>query len=345
MKISIYFDIKSGAWGGGNQFLKAVKKYFISNGVYDENAETADVVIFNSHHFLINVLKLKLKNPQICLIHRVDGPMVHYRGGSPYLDKLLFWVNNKIADGTIFQSHYSKNASYKLGRVEGNFDTIITNAPDSTIFNKNNRIEFSSDRKVKLVATSWSDNWRKGFDTLQWIDENLNFEKYEMLFIGNSPIKFKNIMEIDPVSSKDLAIHLKNSDIFIFSSKIESCSNSLLEGGHCGLPMVAYNSTGNPEIVKLGGSMFTKNEDIPKLLANIVNNYQAYTKNIRLPVIDEVGKMYFDFCQEVCSSNNPTKKINLVSYYYIITIVYIKQWSDKIYAIFSYFYRKINQKI
>lgn len=59
MKIHILYNFKDGAWGGGNQFLKALQKYFIKGGFYTESPEDADVILFNSHHELKSVLKLK----------------------------------------------------------------------------------------------------------------------------------------------------------------------------------------------------------------------------------------------------------------------------------------------
>ena len=39
MKLHFLFDFKEGPWGGGNQFLKALRNYFREKGIYSENAE------------------------------------------------------------------------------------------------------------------------------------------------------------------------------------------------------------------------------------------------------------------------------------------------------------------
>ena len=36
MKIHIAYNLKSGPWGGGNQFLKALQKTLIASGDYSE---------------------------------------------------------------------------------------------------------------------------------------------------------------------------------------------------------------------------------------------------------------------------------------------------------------------
>ena len=59
MKIHILYNSKGGAWGGGNQFLKALRKCFVKEGCYAESPEDSDVILFNSHHELKSVLKSK----------------------------------------------------------------------------------------------------------------------------------------------------------------------------------------------------------------------------------------------------------------------------------------------
>ena len=56
MKINIYFKLKDGAWGGGNQFLKAIREYMIRVDCYEEDYRKADIILFNSHQFLDDIL-------------------------------------------------------------------------------------------------------------------------------------------------------------------------------------------------------------------------------------------------------------------------------------------------
>ena len=65
MKINICYDIKNIPHGGANQFLKAVKKQFIQKEVYCENAILADIVLFNSHHNIDDLIKIKNSFPKI----------------------------------------------------------------------------------------------------------------------------------------------------------------------------------------------------------------------------------------------------------------------------------------
>src|SRR3989339_667991 len=97
LKIHIVFKFKNGPWGGGNQFLKALCDEFKKNGIYEDDPAKADAILFNSHHKLKEVLKLKFKYPQKKFIHRIDGPIFLIRGKDFTIDKAIFDFSKKIA--------------------------------------------------------------------------------------------------------------------------------------------------------------------------------------------------------------------------------------------------------
>ena len=47
MKIYFEFSFQQGPWGGGNQFLKALRSEFDRLGVCTTTATNADVILFN----------------------------------------------------------------------------------------------------------------------------------------------------------------------------------------------------------------------------------------------------------------------------------------------------------
>ena len=301
VKVHILFDFVDSASGGGNQFLKAVRDYLIQEGCYVSHYIDADVVLINSHHNLLQAIKIKSEFKHLKFIHRIDGPIVYYRDDGYHLDKLIFGFNRVLSNGTIFQSDYTKNESLNRGiNLIHQKNTVILNAPDPFIFYKK---EFNFvNKKTRLIATSWSGNVKKGFDVYSWLDKNLDFDRYEMIFVGNSPVGFENIVHKEAMPSDELAGELRLADIFIFASKVESCSNSLLEALHSGLPVIAFDSSSNPQLVKRAGEMFDFSHQIPKLIETIVGDYVAYQENISLPNINEVGKAYYDFISDAVAS-------------------------------------------
>ncbi|MDO8524133.1 MAG: glycosyltransferase [bacterium] len=300
MKVHILFPFQEGPkGGGGNQFLKALKYSWQSSGVYEESIEKADVILFNSHQWLKKAMEIKKRFPSKIFIHRIDGPLRTYRPKEAFFDKLIFKANRFVADGTVWQSKWSQRENKKLFKYQCQNETVIYNAPNEQIFNKKEKTEFKKNNKVKIIAVSWSVGVLKGFDIYKFLDENLNFKKYQMVFVGRSPIKFKNIEMIEPVTHQKLAEILKKNDIFISGSKIESCSNALIEALNCGLPCLAFNSSSNPEIVGRGGELFSSEKDLLFKIDKIANNYLNYQKNLPVFSLNKISGDYFDFANKI----------------------------------------------
>lgn len=308
--IHIFLDIQDGPWGGGNQFLKALRHIYRAKKVYAENLEQAQIILVNSHHFesgknLERLLITLQRKPEVTVIHRLDGPVTLIRGTDEGTDNLIFRFNKLFADGSVFQSSWCFDHCRKLGLEIDKPYKLIANAPDPDIFFP--AVKSNTGQKIKLVATSWSSNPVKGFDIYQWMDRNVDWNKYEMTFVGNSPVSFENISHIPPVDSKALGDLLRQHDIFITASRADPCSNSLIEALHCGLPALAMRDGGHPELVGKGGEFFEKGEDIPALLQKLAADISGYREKISLPNLDEVAQSYLDF-MVVVHNERPRKK-------------------------------------
>lgn len=303
--------------GGGNQFLKALRKRFKEQNIYEDSHIKARVILFNSHHSFNRVLSIKKNHPGKIFIHRIDGPIHLVRGRNKELDEIIYKFNKVVADGIIFQSDWCRELNEKESGISSKYETVIHNAPDSKIFNRIEKIEFGKNKKIKLISTSNSSNWRKGFDIYKYLDENLDFSRYEMTFVGNSPIDFKNIKWIKWVPSLKLAGILRRHDIYINASQNDPCSNSLIEALCCGLPAVALNNGGHPELVKKGGELFNKKEDIIEKIERIVKDYKAYQSQIPKFSIEEVALKYYEFAQriwrDIQNGKYKSKELNLLS--------------------------------
>jgi glycosyltransferase involved in cell wall biosynthesis len=291
MKIGILYELKEGPWGGANQFLKALRNEWQAKGVFADNLADADAVLINSHHELQDIVRFKYNHPNIPIIHRVDGPVAPIRGINTGVDEIIYDISKRIADATIFQSEWSKECNKKLGMGTGQFETTILNAPDPKLFYSKNNGTHKGD-KTKIILSSWASNTNKGFDIYHWLDENLDFSRYEVTFVGNAPTPFKNIKQISAVGSKELGDLLRQHDIYITASKKDPCSNALLEALHCGLPAIAMRDGGHPEIVGEGGEMFDTKEEIVNLLERVAGNLVSYQSRINLPNLNAVAYSY-----------------------------------------------------
>lgn len=303
--ISIFHQFAPPPAGGGHQFLRALWHEAEARHLKVENnsiSHTTKACLFNSFNFDENRLR-HLRRDSVLYVHRVDGPIDTYRGRNDGVDQYIWQINQKFADKTIFQSQYSLEKHLQLGLKFKN-PQIVINAVDPEIFHSQGREPFSRQRKIRLIAASWSDNIRKGAPVYAWLDEHLDWERFEFTFVGRSQLKFKNIRMIEPVPSVVLAQLLRQHDIYITASQDDPCSNSLLEAMSCRNPAIYLKSGGHPEIVKQAGLGFDSAEEIPALLEQIVTEYEAFQSKIEVPSISDVTDRYLKILEFSNSNAN-----------------------------------------
>ena len=345
MNVSILYKFRKGPWGGTNQFLRALRKEFIKMEVYEEDEERADVILFNSYpssseYFFDKILKIKKKYPSRIAIYRLDGPISLYRGKDKEVDRIIAVFNKLFADGIIFQSNWCREKNKRHFNIFSRYETVIHNSPDNEVFNRKGRKKFNPNGKINLVATSWSCNWRKGFDIYKYLDENLDFLRYDMTFVGNSPIEFKNIKWIKPVPPEKVAEILKQHDIFITAARNDPCSNSLIEALSCGLPAVALNDGGSPELVQRGGELFNGKDDIIGKIEKVSINYHYYQSQIPTFSMERIAQSYREFAEkiyrDVQNGEYQPKQVNpstIVNFYKMKLMVLIRQGLNKFRAV------------
>jgi len=280
-------------YGGGNQFLHALRGELRRRGLDVSGHRIGPrtrACLFNSYNFDPDWLR-PLRGSPCRKVHRVDGPIGLYRGADASLDHRIAAVNQEFADVTVFQSHYSQEAHRELG-IEVRAPVVIRNAVDPRLFHPAGRIEWNRNRKVRLISTSWSDNPNKGGATYKWIEDHLDWERYEYTFVGRSSIPFERIHMLRPLSSARLAGVLRQHDIYVAGSLHDPCSNALLEALACGLPAVFARSGGHPEIVGDAGVGFDRPEAVPELLAQLVREYETRQAAIAVPPLSQVADRY-----------------------------------------------------
>ena len=297
IKVNILWNIQE-TGGGGNQFLRTLKRYFIEKDIYEEDPQKADVVLVNSKDRLEEATLIK-KSVGNKIVHRIDGIFSLYRGEHEgYNDNKVYDFARNYADGIIFQSQWSREVSKKNGMSNHPKETVILNCADNKYF-KNEPDKRTKRDKIRLVTSSWSSNIKKGFDIYRWLDNNLDFCKFEYLFIGRSPCDFNNIKKMGILSSEKVTDILQDSDIFITATRDDTCSNSLIEALSCGLPAVVLNSGGSSEILKEGGGLFESEGDVLEKIDMVKSNLDMYRNRIEINNIGVVGKLYCDFMEEL----------------------------------------------
>ena len=297
MKISIGAKIIDGPYGGGNEFFKNLIEFLKSKNhiVIDHlNDDDIDLIVLTNplkssttstfNH--LDILNYQRNiNPNSISIQRVNE--CDERKNTNYVNKKII-NSNKNIDVTLFVSDWLKNLYLKQG-IKTNNIFVIKGGPSSKVYNQTGKLQWDKTSKLKIITHHWSDNWSKGFDSYEKLDQLVNEKKWkgkiEFTYIGNLPknFKFKNTNVISPVGKKDLSKVLKNHHLYITGSLNEPSGNHHMEGVMSGLPVLYINSGGIPEYCNEYGVMYEL-ENLEQKLYEIINNYEELfnkTKNYK----------------------------------------------------------------
>lgn len=293
--VAVFHEFVPPPYGGGNQFLLAlVRELRRRRLVVEVNRISGGTAacLFNSFNFDFARLRRFARN-EVRMVHRVDGPIGVYRGFDDGTDRRIVEINAELAHATVLQSLYSLEQHSRLG-LELRNPVVIRNTVDPSIFHPPARREPLVSRRVRLVTTSWSDNPRKGADVLEWLDRNLDRDRYEMTFVGRSPLRLERIRTVGAVPSDRVADELRRMDLFVAGSLDDPCSNAVLEALACGLPVAFRRSGGHPELVGDGGLPFDEPAELDDVIPRLVAELDERRAAIRVPSLSEVADRYLE---------------------------------------------------
>ncbi len=299
--ISLWHEFHKPPYGGGNQFMMALSQAMRDLGVNvvtNKFSRSVDVHICNSAWFDKRLFEKKAGDYPLRMIHRIDGPTTLYRGEGREEDDRIFALNKQFASATVFQSAYSFKKSYELG-YQAVSPVIIHNSVNPDNFNAKGRRTLLQGQKIRLISSSWSDNPRKGGPFLKWLDEHLDWDRFEYTFVGRVKETFQHIRHVPPQDSESLAGILRDHDIFLSVSHNEPCSNALLEALACGLPALYRNDGGNGELVSFGGLPFGDENDVLVQLDRIAGQYDSFQGLICINSIEEIAGKYIALARKL----------------------------------------------
>ena len=293
--LAVFHEFFAPPYGGGNQFLLALVRELERRSLEVEVNRISGgtpACLYNSFNFDFTHLR-RFARPDVRMVHRVDGPIGVYRGFDDGTDRRIVEINHGLADATILQSRYSLERHQELG-LELREPHVVSNTVDPALFHPPEAREALDGRRVRVIATSWSDNPRKGGEILAWLDRNLDFETFELTFAGRTQQSFERIGVIGPLPSERLAELLRTQDVYLAPSRDDPCSNALLEAMACGLPAAYLRSGGHPELVGEAGIGFDDAEEVPAVLSRLVEEHEQRRAKIRVPALREVADRYLE---------------------------------------------------
>jgi glycosyltransferase involved in cell wall biosynthesis len=191
----------------------------------------------------------------------------------------------------VLQSRYSLEKHRELG-IDLRDPVVITNTVDPTIFHPPERREPLGGRPLRVIASSWSQNPRKGADILEWLDRRLDPAEVAVTFVGQAPRAFERVRHVPAVDSHGVARLLREHDVYLAASRDDPCSNALLEGLACGLPAAYLDSGGHPELVGAAGLPFRSPDELPDVFERLAADLDGFRGGIAVPTLASVADAY-----------------------------------------------------
>jgi glycosyltransferase involved in cell wall biosynthesis len=293
--LALFHELEPAPAGGGHQFLRALAGELAGRGLEVENNRISGgtaACLFNSFNFDFARLR-RFARDDCRMVHRVDGPIGAYRGFDDGTDARIAEVNRRLAHATILQSRYSLAKHAELG-IELRDPVVISNTVDPAVFHPPAAREPVAGRPLRVAASSWSLNPRKGADVLAWLDDNLDPAVATVTFVGQLSQPYRRIRHVGPLDSQGVAHLFREHDVYLAASRDDPCSNALLEALACGLPAAYLASGGHPELVGDAGVPFDSPEDVPDALLHLASDLEGYRSRISVPSLASVADRYLE---------------------------------------------------
>jgi len=293
--LALFHEFAPPPTGGGHQFLRALLSELERRGLTVELnriSRGTSVCLLNSFNFDFRRIR-RFARSGVRFVHRVDGPIATYRGFDDGTDARIAEMNRALAAATIVQSRYSLDAHRALG-IDLVDPRLVVNTVDPAIFHPPDERDPPTERRVRVIATSWSDNPNKGSDVIAWLDANLDHDRYELTFAGQTSETFRHVRALGALPTQALAEELRRSDVYLAPSRNDPCSNALLEALACGLPAVFRASGGHPELVGQGGLPFDLPEEVPAVLDRLVAELDTRRAAIDVAPLADVADRYLE---------------------------------------------------
>jgi glycosyltransferase involved in cell wall biosynthesis len=289
--LAIVHRFRPAPYGGSNQFLTALRGELRARGLHvSDGAVGRKTRACLLHSYLVDAQDVRSRlHEGLRVVHRVDGPIALYRGTDDGSDQKIVEINHEFAQATIFQSHWSLEA-HRAAAIELRDATVIPNAVDPRVFFPAPATPLGA--RVRLIATSWSDNPNKGRETLRWLARELDPDRYELTFVGRTQVDLTPARVVAPLDSEGVAALLREHDVYLAPSLNDPCSNALLEALACGLPALYLRSGGHPELVGDAGLGYEDRQDIPGLLEQLVSEYDERRRRISISSLADVADRY-----------------------------------------------------
>ena len=290
MKIMLNRPIKREAWGGGSHFITCLSEYLSKKGhdVVFRLEPNIDVIFMfdprasSGGDCANSIYQYKQSNTRTKIIQRINDTDIARPLDRPWrVDMLL--QSNVIADHTIFISNWVKNHYIEKGFNPNKPNTVIINGCNTEWYFPDSERDLNKEN-IKLITHHWSDNFMKGFDIYNFLDDYVeDRDDLSFTYMGryNKDYRPKNTKLIDPTYGTAIGDILRSHDIYVTAARWEACGMHHIEAASCGLPILYHRDGGGvPEVCKNHGVEFSNLSDFKDSLSLIVESFKDIRSKI-----------------------------------------------------------------
>ncbi len=329
-KIYIPFDFYNDK-GGPYTFMKNLKGYLVDIKYPFTNRIFFAKGIFFPIQYDITVLK-KFKKKNTAIIQRLDGISYPSKNGDKYSkqNKEIEEIYNNYASFVVFQSEYSKKQCFKIiGEKEADNYEIIINGVNKKMFYPGNNRDLIP-KKFIFVTTGNFRHMEMLEPVIKALDGLIDKISFEFWIIGQitnvnllTYVKRKYIKYLGWKNMGEVALLLRQSDVFLYSFFNPPCPNSVLEAVSSGLPVVGFDSGSMSELLSFSKDLLAYVSDdviqeykdfhfekLKEKIVLVVENYIKFKKiakeNSNRYPMDECGRRYiavFDSVKSFSDAN------------------------------------------
>jgi glycosyltransferase involved in cell wall biosynthesis len=307
--IRVCLPIEFQPHGGGFYFLEMFTKYLLQSGFeVGKDIGTKYDILFTNHWMTPRkqILKAIRHNPGVRIVQRIDGSAKDYGRGDD-ADQRQAQVN-RLADLTIFQSHYAKFATREKFKVVTQDGPVIYNPVDLIMFTPEGRGR-PLEGNLRVICVSWSTNPYKGSSEIYAVARlNLDVDFYLCGNFLDTP-ELDNLHNLGVLDRKQLAEILRSCHALLTFSRNEACPNHVIEAMASGLPVLFLDSGAMKEIVADCGLAVTPDNFRVQLQAiHHKRNEFSIRARVRAESAFNPDKIMTKYVQEIMDSlNEPTR--------------------------------------
>lgn len=253
--VAINLKPRAGSWGGANQWTSQLTEYLRTTGyaVRHDLRRPIDAIVM-THTGLSKgvsfdstaVAKYRADHPNVRVIHRINDNDI--RKGTTEMDDYLA-KSDRVCDHTVFVSEWLRDHHAGKWFDAGKAHSVIEPGADPAVFHPFGNHPAAAGEPFRIVTHHWSDNWSKGFDIYQQIDELIaagTLKDFQLWIIGRWPkdLAWKSACTFEARAGHELAATLRQCHLYVSASRFEPGAMHPVEGLQCGLPLLYHADSG-----------------------------------------------------------------------------------------------------